>query len=71
MAGKFPVSSEPNAVLVAELPLPADTEVMTDSTKLAAAEWDLTGRKLGDYRLLRKLGRGGMDCWMRSNACFD
>lgn len=32
---------------------------MTDST-LPAADLDLTGRKLGDYRLLRKLGRGGM-----------
>jgi serine/threonine-protein kinase len=55
----FPDNYWPNAFLVAELPPPADTEAMTDSENLAA-DLDLTGRKLGDYRLLRKLGRGGM-----------
>jgi len=35
---------------------------MTDSDKAVqpAPESDLTGRQLGDYRLLRRLGRGGM-----------
>jgi serine/threonine-protein kinase len=35
----------------------ADTKVPTDE---APSEADLSGRKLGDYQLLRRLGRGGM-----------
>jgi tRNA A-37 threonylcarbamoyl transferase component Bud32 len=35
-----------------ELPTPVETKT--------AAEPDLSGRKLGDYQLLRRLGRGGM-----------
>jgi serine/threonine protein kinase len=33
---------------------------MTDSTGDVASEPDLVGRRLGDYQLLRRLGRGGM-----------
>ena len=35
----------------------ADTKVPTDE---APSDADLSGRKLGDYQLLRRLGRGGM-----------
>ncbi|MCP4816875.1 MAG: serine/threonine protein kinase [Planctomycetaceae bacterium] len=35
----------------------SDTSLPTDKTQLDA---DLSGRKLGDYQLLRRLGRGGM-----------
>ena len=35
----------------------ADTRLPSDE---AASEADLSGRKLGDYQLLRRLGRGGM-----------
>lgn len=39
----------------------SDSEKLSDTpTAALAADPDLTGRKLGDYRLLRKLGRGGM-----------
>src|SRR5688572_7860818 len=33
---------------------------MNDSTGDVASEPDLVGRRLGDYQLLRRLGRGGM-----------
>ena len=36
----------------------SDTQKLT-TVPMAEIEPDLTGRKLGDYRLLRRLGRGG------------
>jgi eukaryotic-like serine/threonine-protein kinase len=38
----------------------SDTDRLSTPTIASPQEPDLTGRKLGDYRLLRRLGRGGM-----------
>jgi serine/threonine-protein kinase len=53
-------------IAIADRSHPANTESMPDSshptptTQAAEGDADLTGNKLGDYRLLRRLGRGGM-----------
>src|SRR6478736_403703 len=41
------------------VPLPIMTDP-AETTATATIEADLSGRELGDYRVLRRLGRGGM-----------